>query len=573
MTGLLTPPESPEPGPRPAVPPLQPRKVRSRIRIPSASALTLPTEQRPDTVSQEIASPSAYNSGSPLSAQLSTPASSVLSGEASGRSTGSVASHRPYKPQENVRNGLPVITEVPATAEHSTILADARPEAAKMRSIMTAEKVAAVKVFIETHYSSPDFGRISPRSMRRHNLEEKLFRSGSNVAIQEEYRQKFFQAESDHLRLTRGLKSRDFEEFRGISVAGYEPVRVLGKGSFGVVRLVKEKTLSDDSSPSNLSRKGRAFKGAVFAMKVIRKTEMLRNCQEAHLRAERDFLVSCAATAKWIVPLVASFQDLDNLYLILEYQIGGDFLGYLLRKQILQETAAQWYVAEMILCVEETHRMHWIHRDIKPDNFLIASDGHLKISDFGLAFDGHWAHKQSYYDGHRYSLLERFGVEVQGDAQDLKEEREQSPRRNRFRNLRQTRHGEVWSEESRFRRRKLARSVVGTSQYMAPEVVRGWWYDGRCDWWSIGIILFECLWGYTPFSQEDREQTKRAIDCHQKYNIFEDPGCQPVSSWARDLIWLLLQEPDDRLGSRKYKANNRLQYSNGNTEYASCDSY
>lgn len=78
----------------------------------------------------------------------------------------------------------------------------------------------------------------------------------------------------------------------------------------------------------------------VFAMKVIRKSEMLRACQEGHLRAERDFLVG-AEDSRWTVPLIASFQDNTNLYLVMEYMIGGDFLGLLLREDVLDEQVAR----------------------------------------------------------------------------------------------------------------------------------------------------------------------------------------------------------------------------------------
>lgn len=125
----------------------------------------------------------------------------------------------------------------------------------------------------------------------------------------------------------------------------------------------------------------------VYAMKVIRKADMLRNAQEGHLRAERNFLVA-AEGSKWVVPLITAFQDDKHLYLVMDFCIGGDFLGLLIRKNILSEQITKWYMAEMILCVEEAHKMKWIHRDVKPDNFLIGADGHLKISDFGLAFDG-----------------------------------------------------------------------------------------------------------------------------------------------------------------------------------------
>lgn len=105
----------------------------------------------------------------------------------------------------------------------------------------------------------------------------------------------------------------------------------------------------------------------------------------------------------------------------MEYMPGGDFLGLLIRENILHESVARFYVAEMILAVEEVHRLKFIHRDIKPDNFLVSASGHLKISDFGLAFDGHWCHDASYYKCQRYLLLGKLGVRVDGDEQDQKE--------------------------------------------------------------------------------------------------------------------------------------------------------
>jgi protein-serine/threonine kinase len=118
---------------------------------------------------------------------------------------------------------------------------------------------------------------------------------------------------------------------------------------------------------------------------------------------------------------VCSFQDYSNLYLVMEYMPGGDFLGLLIRENILREETAQFYIAEMILAVEEAHRLRFIHRDIKPDNFLITASGHLKISDFGLAFDGHWSHDVAYYSCHRYSLLNKLGIKIKGDEADQRE--------------------------------------------------------------------------------------------------------------------------------------------------------
>lgn len=187
----------------------------------------------------------------------------------------------------------------------------------------------------------------------------------------------------------------------------------------------------------------------------------------------------------------------------MDYMPGGDFLGLLIRDNILSEAVTKWYIAEMILCVKEAHALRWIHRDVKPDNFLISPSGHLKISDFGLAFDGHWSHDQSYYNSHRYSLLTKLGITVDGDSIDKKEGHSIAAAMRMARVIMggKERHEKKFSAGSdregilnwcnRAGNRTLARSVVGTSQYMAPEVVRGELYDSRCDWWSFAVILYE----------------------------------------------------------------------------------
>ncbi|KAK0881572.1 hypothetical protein LTR87_004529 [Friedmanniomyces endolithicus] len=315
-------------------------------------------------------------------------------------------------------------------------------------STTTVESVTAAKVYLETHFYNLMLEPSSPRSIRRRKFEQAMLDGGLSHSERVLAREEWVCTESDHLRQMRVLKASSIarHNVKGISIAGFDVIRVLGKGSFGVVRLVTERGGSTLPEPSNGDQAkdgdaasvvttsisnmdgtakrnlptGKAL-ADVFAMKVIRKSEMLRACQEGHLRAERDFLVS-AESSRWVVPLIASFQDNTNLYLVMEYMIGGDFLGLLLREDVLEEGVAKWYAAEMILCIEEVHRMKWIHRDVKPDNFLISASGHLKISDFGLAFDGHWAHSQSYFSNQRYSLLEKLGIHVAGDEQDIEGE-------------------------------------------------------------------------------------------------------------------------------------------------------
>lgn len=472
-------------------------------------------------------------------------------------------------------------------------------------TVVTVEGVSAAKVYFETHFSKLLMEAASPRALRRREFDFKMGELGLSHDERSVALRQFHKAESDHLRQMRALNtsSNMRHRIKGISIAGFDVIRVLGRGSFGVVRLVTEKPGqdalpterkdSDASTNSVATTKGNNNADAIakcnlqpgkpladiFAMKVIRKSEMLRACQEGHLRAERDFLVA-AEGSRWVVPLIASFQDNTNLYLVMEYMIGGDFLGLLLREDTLDESVARWYVAEMILCVEEAHKMKWIHRDIKPDNFLISASGHLKISDFGLAFDGHWAHSQMYHSNRRQGLLEKLGIKIKGDQQDVEEETqlgavEEEEEGGAFFKA-GTDHKAHGSEEgatregllnwrNRTESRKLARSVVGTSQYMAPEVILGQPYDGRCDLWSIGIILYECLYGRTPFYCEHRQKTKESIVQHRSTLTFptHDRWSRPTSDSRKllpppsecviDLLRGILTDKEVRLSSRQYR--------------------
>jgi protein-serine/threonine kinase len=185
---------------------------------------------------------------------------------------GSARRQRPWS--KSNPEGFPLDT----IEEHSTYQ--------NLPSILTVEKAAAAKIFLETHFNER-LHRPKPRKMRRQFLETQLFYSPQLDDDQKDLvRESFYSQETWHLRETRALKAKSQAASLGSSdspcAEHYESLKVLGKGSFGVVRLVREK------SPSLLQ----PHSSQVFAMKVIRKSDMLRSSQEGHLRAERDFLVS-----------------------------------------------------------------------------------------------------------------------------------------------------------------------------------------------------------------------------------------------------------------------------------------
>jgi serine/threonine protein kinase len=397
-----------------------------------------------------------------------------------------------------------------------------------------------------------------------------------------------------HLRRLRVLKTKGVATTKicPYQRTGTQLQRPIGKGSFGLVELVKE--VATDR---------------VYALKIMHKEAMIKNSQEAHLKCERDVLVEFAKTeSPWIVPLIQSFQDNENLYLMMSFMEGGDFLGLLLREEVLPEDACRFYIAEMICAVEEVHSKGWIHRDLKPDNFLIDGNGHLKLSDFGLAFSKNWAHQMSYYSCTRMETCgcEHLDIDLRGDEMDKPDGASSStnpfkteiqgyhatpgPFQNNFMHSLRRRpspngsfdparlqqrmnsaHEPIYTSINELNnaswRRDNAKSCVGTSQYMAPEVIAGEDYDFACDWWSIGCILYECLYGSTPFYDRSRDRVKRKVLAWQRY--YDPPRREriqrphttspiplpPVSDLAKNFLRGLITEKKDRYTCNTLKAH------------------
>ncbi|KAJ1305684.1 hypothetical protein OPQ81_010422 [Rhizoctonia solani] len=388
-------------------------------------------------------------------------------------------------------------------------------------SLTTLDRAVSAKIYFENVYFP--LLRLPPsREQRRLAMEAEMEQLNIPQHTRTQIRAKWRANETAYLR----------ERRRRVDQRSFIKLKTVGHGAFGVVSLVQEKDT-----------------GELYAMKQMRKVDMLRKGQEGHVRAERDVLkgaalVSSPTGADWIVRLFYSFQDQDHLYLILEFMGGGDLLNLLIEKDIFEEDFAKFYIAEMVLAIEQCHKQGFIHRDIKPDNFLFDPNGHIKLSDFGLATDLHWAHDTSYYEQQRRDLLHKHGI----DLEDGETRGNKNTRRMDKSEAERAMGGErifTWREKNR---KKLAYSVCGTNSYMSPEVIRGQGYSFSCDWWSLGVIMFECLYGYPPFVSNSRHLTRQKILNWRTSLRF--PPRPKVSREGVDLIARLLCEPEDRIGAQ-----------------------
>jgi len=241
--------------------------------------------------------------------------------------------------------------------------------------------------------------------------------------------------------------------------------------------------------------------------------------QVAHVRAERDILVEVDHT--WVVKMFYSFQDSENLYLVMEFLAGGDVMTLLMKKDTLAEEAAQFYIAETALAIQTIHDLGFIHRDIKPDNLLLDSRGHVKLSDFGLCTGLKKSHRTEFYK----DLSQVKPSDFTSNPMDSK------------------RKAETWKSK----RRALAYSTVGTPDYIAPEVFLQTGYDKSCDWWSLGVIMFEMLIGYPPFCSETPQETYRKV-MNWKTTL-EFPPEVPISETATKTILRFCDEREERIQS------------------------
>ncbi|KAI3425001.1 hypothetical protein D9Q98_008382 [Chlorella vulgaris] len=213
----------------------------------------------------------------------------------------------------------------------------------------------------------------------------------------------------------------------------FEMLRVVGQGAFGKVFQVRKRDT-----------------GEIFAMKVMRKDRVLERDHREYIKAERDVLT--AVVHPYIVTLRYSFQTPKKLYLVLDFINGGHLFFQLYRQGTFNEPLARLYAAEIVLAIAHLHSLGFVHRDLKPENVLLDGDGHVRITDFGLA---------------------------KGNMSDSEHQR--------------------------------TNSFIGTMEYMAPEIIAGRGHGKAVDWWSVGVLLFEMLCGMPPFRAKGRQQLQKLI--------------------------------------------------------------
>jgi serine/threonine protein kinase len=261
-----------------------------------------------------------------------------------------------------------------------------------------------------------------------------------------------------------GISTRSDDIKRhNISKKDFEELKLIGKGSYGKVLLVRRKSTEK-----------------LYAMKIMEKSLIKLNRQEDHTMTERAILENL--DHPFIVKLYFAFQSSMRLYLITEFMQGGDYFYHLRRERRFPEEKTRFYMAEIVLALEYLHKNKYIYRDLKPENVLLDLDGHIKLTDFGL---------------------------------------------------------------SKLINSERAYTICGTAEYLAPEILLEKGYDKTVDWWSLGVLTFESLAGYSPLKGGNRTEYN---DYAKKIDL------TPYFFWskeARSLVTGLLEiDPNKRIGAK-----------------------
>ncbi|KAM2009092.1 phototropin-2-like isoform X1 [Malus sylvestris] len=280
-----------------------------------------------------------------------------------------------------------------------------------------------------------------------------------------------------------------------IGLRHFKPVKPLGCGNTGSVHLVELQGT-----------------GELYAMKAMEKSRMLNRNKVHRACIEREII--SLLDHPFLPTLYTSFETSTHVCLISDFFSGGELFALLDQQpmKLFKEESARFYAAEVVIALEYLHCLGIVYRDLKPENILLQKDGHIVLTDFDLSF---MTSCKPLIIKHQ-SLNNRRRSSSQPPPTFIAEPVSQS------------------------------NSFVGTEDYIAPEIVTGAGHSSAIDWWALGILLYEMLYGRTPFRGKNRQRTFTNI-LHKDLTF---PGSIPVSLAARQLINALLQrDPDTRLGS------------------------
>ena len=341
------------------------------------------------------------------------------------------------------------------------------------------------------------------------------------------------------------------------SIKDFEIIKPISRGAFGSVYLAKKVATGD-----------------YYAIKALKKSDMIAKNQITNVKAERTILMN-QASSPYVTKLFYSFQSKEYLYLVMEYLNGGDCATLVKTLGGLPEEWARNYTAEVVLGLDYLHTKKIVHRDIKPDNLLIDSRGHLKLTDFGLSRIGLLNRqvggpRPAYLRGTNPRRPSSLRQDTSSSAGSPVLSPESLPPMSQFSQSYfgpvggdiETLEGSSGSESAGLTRHMRTLSVntnlstasnppprfVGTPDYLAPESILGIGIDDYAvDWWALGVVLYEFLYGFPPFHADTPEKVfdnivSRRIDWHE--DEIE------VSPQAHDLMdKLMCSDPTRRLGA------------------------
>jgi len=216
------------------------------------------------------------------------------------------------------------------------------------------------------------------------------------------------------------------EKKKNVGLSDFELLTLIGSGKYGKVVKVKEKAT-----------------GKIFAMKVLIKKNIVDGGEVQHTITERNVLMK--VKHPFLMRLRYAFQTQEKLLLLMDFVNGGELFYHLQQQpgRKFSNERARFYAAEIGLGIEHLHNMGIIYRDLKPENVLVDSEGHIRLTDFGLSKEG---------------------LYLKGDKTN---------------------------------------TFCGTPEYLAPEILSGSDYNNAVDWWAFGALIYEMLTGWAPFYEKD----------------------------------------------------------------------